>query len=247
MRRVRHTRPLRAVLGCERLEDRETPAAAALDPTFSSDGRLQDARVRGDLRAVAVQADGKVVAAGSTLVSGGTAAVVARYNADGTPDRTFDGDGLVVLDFGRHRGSAAAVAVQADGKVVIAGSDGGDGLHVARFNVNGSLDRTFDGDGQAFTSFGGLGVSATALAVQADGKLVVAGTWSPGGGTPDRTVLARYNRDGSADRTLDGDGKLATAWGTTGVSAGAVAVQRDGKLVVAGTATSASVAAVTLL
>src|SRR5262249_8723979 len=163
------------------------------------------------------QADGKVVAAGSTLVSGGTAAVVARYNADGTPDRTFDGDGLVVLDFGRHRGGAAAVAVQADGTAVIPGSDGGAGLHVARSIPAG---RTFDGDGQVFASFGGLGVSATALAVQADGKLVVAGTWSVSG-TPYRTVLARYNRDGSADRTFDGDGKLATAWGTTGVSAGA--------------------------
>src|SRR5437762_924531 len=82
--------------------------------------------------------------------------------------------------------------------------------HVARFNADGTLDRTFSGDGKGFTAFVGMGVSATGLAVQADGKIVVVGRGTPTNGSPGRAVLARFNSDGSLDTTFDGDGQAIT-------------------------------------
>ncbi len=243
----RHPDSARAVLACERLEERELPAAGLLDPAFATGGHLKDARVTGGLRAVAVQADGKVVAAGFRQTASATEALVVRYNANGTPDRSFDGDGILTIDFGKHRSAADALALQADGRIVVAGDDGTDGFHVLRLNADGSRDRTFDRDGQALTTFGGAGVTPTGMAVQADGKIVVVGRWTPAGGAAGRAVLARYNRDGSPDRTFDSDGREIATRGTSSLSANAVAVQSDGRLVVAGTVRSGSSAALTVM
>ena len=149
-------------------------APGDLDTTFSEDGKvLTDFRGRHDeARDVARQGDGKLVAVGG---AGGNFAV-ARYNPDGSLDRGFDGNGRKMADFGSAFDGAAAVAVQPDGKIVVAGHGGGK-VALARYRPNGLLDRTFSGDGKETTDFGD-GSEANDLNVAASGKIVVAGKGS---------------------------------------------------------------------
>src|SRR6266540_406224 len=132
----------------------------------------------------------------------------------GQLDPTFDGDGKVVTDLGESEGGGD-VAVQADGKIVVVGgirivANGPVDFAVARYNPDGSLDTSFDGDGKVVTDFGGTNDEASAVAVQAaDGKIVAAGTTVPGVHRFD-FALARYNADGSLDPSFDGDGRVTT-------------------------------------
>ena len=183
-----------------------------------------------------------VLAASPASSQGSTAAAPKP----GDLDRTFDGDGKVITDFGRSE-AAHGVAVQADGKVVAAGwTSTSDVLFapsfaLARYNSNGSLDSGFGIGGKVVTDFGGPDDVANAVAVQGDGKIVVAGWATAPGVTWDTDVaLARYNRDGSLDSTFGTSGKVATNiqridW------ARALAIQADGKIVAVGsTGASAS-------
>ena len=114
--------------------------------------------------AVAVQADNRIVMAGT---SDGDVAVL-RYNADLSLDATFDGDGILLTDFGSTADHASNVVLQSDGKILIAAGLGGaapDGF-IARFNSDGTLDTTFDGDGSITIDFH---PSRSALALQVDG------------------------------------------------------------------------------
>jgi uncharacterized delta-60 repeat protein len=124
--------------------------------------------------------------------------------AAGDLDTSFDANGKVTTDFGGFDG-AAEVAIQPGGKIVAAGSAAGD-FALARYNRDGSLDASFDGDGKVTTDFGGVFEAASAVAIQRDGKIVVAGST----GAVDDFALARYNRDGSLDTRFDGDGKVTT-------------------------------------
>jgi uncharacterized delta-60 repeat protein len=214
-----------------------------LDTTFGGgSGKVTtDFASRGDLaRAVAVQADGKIVVAGSASFSsseGGFA--VARYLTDGSLDPTFDGDGKVTTDFAPGFEGAAAVAIQADEKIVVGGSASfSRGIHdfaLARYDTDGSLDLTFGGDGKVTTDFASGSDYARAAAIQADGNIVAAGTtFLSFNGTP-QFALARYNTDGTLDSSFDGDGRVETAV-TSSSQANAAAIQTDGKIVAAGLA-----------
>jgi len=216
----------------------------SLDTTFSSDGLLTTAvGSSNEARAVAVQADGKIVAAGSAWSDINPDFALARYNPDGSLDTTFDTDGLLTTDFGSSS-EARAMAVQADGKIVAAGSAYNNGIFnsvfaLARYNPDGSLDTTFSGDGLLTTAVGSYDDIAYAVALQADGKIMVAGH-AYNGSTYD-FALARYNPDGSLDTTFSGDGLLTTAVGSSS-AANAVAVQADGEIVAAGNAYDGSTA-----
>jgi uncharacterized delta-60 repeat protein len=220
------------------------PAAAPpgdLDTTFDTDGKVtSDFAASIDQGfAVALQADGKIVAAGVAVVSGMEDFALARYNTDGSLDPTFDGDGKVTTDFAGNLDQASGVAIQADGKIVAAGRADVSGTFdfaLARYNTDGSLDTGFDGDGKVTTDFAGsVNDQAFAVAIQGDGKIVAAGR-ADVSGTFD-FALARYNADGSLDTGFDGDGKVTTDF-VSGSSdqAFAVAIQGDGKIVAAGVA-----------
>jgi uncharacterized delta-60 repeat protein len=199
----------------------------SLDPTFSGDGE-QTTYFDSGARAVAIQADGKIVVIGA---SGGDFAVV-RYNPNGSLDPTFSGDGVQATDFGGGDG-ASGVAIQTDGKIVAVGGGGsGNDFALARYNPNGSLDATFSGDGKETTDLGG-GDSATGVALQADGRIVVAGVTYRG--DHGDFALARYNSDGSLDMTFSGNGVQTTDFGS-GDGARGVALQADGKIVAVGSA-----------
>ncbi len=204
-----------------------------LDTTFDTDGKatINVGGAAGGAQAVAIQADGKIVVAGYD----GNDFTLMRYNSDGTLDSTFDTDGKVTTDFGGGSDIGEAVAIQPDGKIVVAGNSFTGGKYdfiLARYNSDGSLDTTFDTDGKVTTDF----VSSNddvgyAMALQPDGKIVVAGRIFYGGNFD--FALARYTITGTLDSTFDTDGKVITNFGS-GDEGQAVAVQADGKIVVAG-------------
>lgn len=207
-------------------------ADGTVDTSFAGDGKATTTfnGLNGFAAAVALQDDGKIVVGGST--SAGFA--IARYEPDGALDTTFDGDGTLTTPFGAFSG-IAHVLVQPDGKIVAAGgmfSPGGSGFAVARYNPNGSLDMSFDGDGRVVTSFNGLGGGAGSVALQPDGKIVAAGS-APGGNGQADFALARYNPDGSLDTTFDGDGRVTMPTADNDAIDDLV-IQPDGKLLATG-------------
>ena len=221
------------------------------DATFSGDGKLTtNFTPREDFATdVAVQSDGRIVAAGRAGGGWGRFAV-ARYNTNGTLDASFSDDGKVATNFTRKEDIASALAIQADGKIVVVGvvraarysggSSGDSRFGLLRYNTDGSLDTTFGGDGRVVTNLPHGREAASAVAIQADGKIVVAGEGGAGG----RFALVRYNSDGSLDATFGGDGEVTTDFthpikprrGERVDLATSVAIQPDGRIVAAGTA-----------
>jgi uncharacterized delta-60 repeat protein len=216
-----------------------------LDPTFGSGGRVLTDLGGGDgASALVVQPDGKVVAAGgstvnfalaryhpdgSLLVAAGASTenfALARYHPDGSLDSGFGNGGVVLTDFGAASG-AEALVLQPDAKLVAAGRIsflGTRDFALARYNADGSLDTSFDGDGRVLTDFGG---PARALLLQPDGKLVAAGR------SFTDFALVRYNPNGSLDTGFGDAGLVLTDFGPSG-EAFALGEQPDGKLVAAG-------------
>src|SRR5262249_54456915 len=150
--------------------------ASLLDPAFGKGGTVLVPAGKGsaELHAVAVQADGKVVAAG--VASDGTHKdfAVARFNANGTLDTSFHKTGIVLTASGSGDSAASGIAVQANGKIVVVGDDGSN-FAVARYNADGSLDTTFHHTGTLTTAFAGGVAFANDVALQPDGKIVVVG------------------------------------------------------------------------
>jgi len=277
-------------------------ASGDLDPTFSGDGKVTTniggALVNDAAWGLAIQSDGKIVAVGghndTSDVGGKSDFAVVRYKSNGTLDTTFHGDGKLTTNFGPFD-EANHVALQSDGKIVVVGNTCATGytncdLAMVRYNPNGSLDTTFSGDGKVVVDFGGDDNSVNALAIQADGRIVVVGAMHNGSnydfavhrflsnGTPDTTfsvdgmvntgfgsgkndvafdlaiksgkimvaghtcsssntncdfALARFNSNGTLDTTFSNDGKVTTNF--VGDDFGrAVAIQGNGKIVVAG-------------
>jgi len=177
--------------------------------------------------ALAIQPDGKIVIAGRTSYPNQTGAnfALVRYNTNGTLDNSFDTDGKVVTVF--SGGIPRALAVQKDGRIIAAGEAGG-AMGLVRYNQNGSLDVSFNGNGEVITDFG---TALHAVAIQADGKILAAGFTKTGSGD---FGVVRVNANGSFDNGFDGDGKVATGFGASETAYG-IAIQSDGKIVVAGT------------
>ena len=173
-------------------------SAGAMDPLFSADGVVfvDFAGGSDSARDVVIQPDGKIVVSGSIP---GLSCGVIRLNSNGSLDPSFDVDGrVVVANF-----DCSALAIQLDGKIVIAGtlpSTTAD-LVTARLNTNGSLDTTFDTDGIVVTDVEG-NERINELAIQADGKIVGVGNCN---GSL-KSLLVRYNTNGSLDNTFSGDG-----------------------------------------
>jgi uncharacterized delta-60 repeat protein len=218
-------------------------ADGSLDTGFDGDGKVTtDMGAANDYaQSVIQQADGKLVVAGSSWNGSNADVALVRYNADGSLDTGFDGDGKVTTDMGGNNDWAFSVIQQTDGKLVVAGysSNGSnDDVALVRYNADGSLDTSFDGDGKVTTAIGAGDDYGYSVIQQSDGKLVVAGT-SYNGSNWD-FALVRYNADGSLDTGFDGDGKVTTAIGTGYDEGYSVIQQADGKLVVAGTSYNGS-------
>jgi uncharacterized delta-60 repeat protein len=217
-----------------------------LDSSFGSGGVFSlDLGYYPDIGAdVAIQSDGKIVVAGSTFSGlGDWYFLVLRLNQDGTLDPTFSGDGYHIFEFGDDS-QAHALAIQDDGGIVVAGETANTtGMAVARLTPAGTLDTTFATTGMAIFDFTLGDDAAWDLAIQDDGRILVAGTAAVGGGAV--VAVLRLLSDGSLDASFGsgGGGAAALDFGVTSEGRG-LALQSDGKIVVAGFTDTGSAVAV---
>ena len=187
---------------------------------------------------VALDSIGRIVVAGYSSSSAGFDFAVARYNPDGTPDISFNSTGKVLTNLGGSD-TGRAVAIDSNDRIVVAGYSNVGGTYdfaVVRYNVDGTLDTTFNATGRVLTDFGvGSGDFAAAAIIQPDGKIVVGGL-SDASGIPYDFALARYNPNGTLDSTFNGSGKVLTDFSGSGSfdTLQALAIQSDGKIVAAG-------------
>ncbi len=204
-------------------------ADGSLDTSFSGDGKavIDIGSTFDQLYALALQSNGRILAAGS-LTTTNTDFAVIRLLADGSRDYSY-GSGLVKVDFGTSLGTdeAYAIAVQGNGAIVVAGQSSNN-FALARFTSNGSLDTSFSGDGKLTTTVGTYTNHAKALAIQSDGKIIAAGfsTFTSSG-----FAMARYNTNGTLDTTFSDDGIVTD--GTAG-AANSVILGANGNITLAG-------------
>ena len=220
------------------LEARRLLSDGGLDSSFAGDGLFTDPEMTAILD-MAVQKDGKIVAAGYRNNASATSSnmMVSRFNEDGALDTSFGSGGHVTIDFGRSS-TGRAVAIAGDGSIIVAGGVGGAGsggavgsdIALARLTSGGALDSSFTSDGRVITDLGTLASSETAIdvGIDGDGRILV-GALNNSQQHSGWTLL-RYR----------GDGALDTAFGTSGIvseSGGmlnAIQVQKNGKVLAAG-------------
>jgi len=213
----------------------------ALDLSFGNGGKVVTdfAGDSDEARAVAIQSDGKIVAAGNMFNSTtATDFAVARYNPDGSLDTSFGLNGKVNTDFfSSDEDEAFAVVIRSDEKIILAGKrfNGDDtDFAIARYNPDGSLDNSFSNDGQVITDINGHDDEALGVALQTDGKIVVVGGNDSTGNRLYDFVIARYTDDGHLDNSFSFDGIVTTDFATDFDEAAAVTIQLDGKIIAAG-------------
>jgi uncharacterized delta-60 repeat protein len=208
-------------------------APGTLDPTFGVGGAQVVAIGVGNdtASAMVVQPDGKILVAGSVAENGFDFAIV-RFLRDGALDTTFGTGGKVTTDFNGSFDSAYAIALQPDGKIIVAGTSSVSGssfdFAVARYLPDGTLDPTFSGDGKQTTPVG-TGVDfANAVVIEPGGKIVLGGsTGRPPFGADVDFALVRYLSDGSLDASFGSTGIVITPVTTNSVdSISALALQQ---------------------
>jgi uncharacterized delta-60 repeat protein/uncharacterized repeat protein (TIGR01451 family) len=231
-----------------------TPVKAApgdLDPSFGSGGVVTtDISAFGsEAHSLAIQADGKIVAAGSSATPTNQQFALARYNPDGSLDQAFGSAGQVTTSFpgqGQASSLAQAVAIQPDGKIVAGGLTGFPSscascflpqpFALARYDTDGTLDASF-GSGGLVTLSLPLPSGINALAVQPDGRIVAGGfTFEPlpSVSTTGEFALIRLNPDGSPDPSFGSQGVVLKDFGQNSATILAVALQTDGRIVASG-------------
>ena len=219
-----------------------------LDSTFGIGGKVTT-DFDGDTdygHSVSIQDDGKIVVAGQTMTSSGYNFALARYKANGDLDQTFGDEGKTITDFSGDRDMGYSVAIQDDGKIVVAGQtanfdsgmiEGDSQFALARYNTNGMLDATFGIDGMVTTDFSKKYNKSLSVVIQDNGKIVVAGYsgtysyWILGS----NFALARYEANGDLDTTFGTDGKVITDFDGSNDFGISVTIQDNGKIVVTGT------------
>ena len=186
----------------------------------------------------ALQPDGKVVLAGYSFGGINLDFALVRYNADGSLDDSFGNGGKVTTDLAGETNEAKSITIQNDGKLIVGGYTYSSDTHdfaLVRYNTDGSLDTSFGTGGIVITDFGDSDW-LWSTAIQVDGKIVIGGYTENLG--LERFVLARYSIDGKLDQAF-GNGGIVTTEVDTGVSYGySVAIQPDGKILLAGDAFS---------
>ena len=207
-----------------------------IDNTFGTSGYVQTTfnNQRSQVTSLAIQSDGKIVAAGfsfTSIVSLPNGFAVARFDSNGQIDNTFGTAGKVTVAYSFNSTKATSAVIQPDGKILVGGY-GNSSSQIIRLNTDGSFDSTFDEDGKVTTKIGTYS-GINLLTLQTDGKIVAAGYSSSD--TSSEVAVARYNPDGSLDTTFDTDGIVTTDVDNKSDTANAVKIQVDGKIVVGGT------------
>ncbi len=189
---------------------------------------------------MALLGDGKMVVVGSSYNGSNDDFALVCYNEDGTVDTTFGIEGKVTTAIGSHHDGGHSVAVDSNGKIVVAGysirkvdDDWFADFALVRYHANGSLDTDFGVQGIVTTAIGiGSGVNHNSVALQGDGKIVVAGSSSDG--INEDFTLLRYTADGTLDADFGVGGIVTTAISIGNDASIGMALQSDGKIVVTG-------------
>jgi len=218
----------------------------SLDTSFGNGGIVTTTFPEGSYAFdVALQADGKIIAAGTLFVDfipgepSNTDFALARYNPDGSLDTTFGNAGTVSTDFVGMEDDAFSVLIQPDGKIVAVGSANNPATFydfaAVRYLSNGTIDTTFGVAGKVSTDFGVAGFDRAHSAVlQADGRIVAAGFAISQNGAVQNFAVARYTSNGVLDTTFSNDGITQIDFGSCCQSAYNVLLQSDGKIVTVG-------------
>jgi uncharacterized delta-60 repeat protein len=184
------------------------------------------------ISSIALQTDGKIIAAGTSYESSNNSFFVSRYNPDGTLDTSFGGTGTIYTSFNSHD-FAYVVQIQSNGKIVVAGNSDAISSAIARYNTDGSLDTSFDGDGKVIvTNQGSVSFQLRDLVIQPNGKLVLVGNTFDGADTDG--VVVRLKTDGSFDNSFGSGGKVITSIGDDNSGYTAVLLRPDGKIIAGG-------------
>ncbi len=205
-----------------------------LDTSFGGGTGRVNSGVAGNenLSAMEVQTDGKFVITGSI----GNDFYIARYNSDGSKDSSFGTNGLVTTDVSSGADTARSLALQSDGRYIVAGEAFNGSSYdfaVVRYNSNGTLDTTFNGTGRATVDMSSNSLDqGYAVRVQSDGKIVVTG-FTNANGTADIAVV-RLLANGTLDTSFNTTGKLVTTVGAGSDFGIDLQIQTDGRIVVAG-------------
>lgn len=221
----------------------------ALDATFNGTGSVifgaeQFSSISPE--ELMVQKDGKILVAGNIVAEGSTEYAILRYNSDGSLDTSFnpagEKPGVLITNVGNYGSAVQSLALQEDGKIVLSGAVDGR-LLVARYTADGHLDITFNGTGIVKND---LQTDNGKICIQKDGKIVVAATlfqWPDPFTMIQKWVVIRYNADGTLDTAFN---KQGTKPGMTIIPlpqqqgiVRSLMLQKNGKIVVAGTALGA--------
>jgi uncharacterized delta-60 repeat protein/uncharacterized repeat protein (TIGR01451 family) len=212
----------------------------ALDTTFGGSGIVvTDFGGQDTAHGVAIDSAGGILVGGESL-AGLDRMALARYLDDGTLDDAFDGDnngnGKVTFDFNGQRAGAFAMALDASGRIILAGGASSQ-FAVARCHPDGTLDHDFNGNGQVTTAIGLISDAANAVTVDANGRIVAAGrsAYQVVSDLGQEFAVVRYNPDGTLDTSFNGDGKVTNPFVMRDIASG-VAVDSVGRVVVTGTA-----------
>ena len=213
-------------------------ANGTLDTTFNQTGKATADFGAHDLgHSVAVHGDGRIVVAGYSTNESKKQCALACFKANGNLDTSFNGTGKVTTNFGGDGDAEGqGVATQSDGKTVVVGYATVGGVQrfaVERYKTDGALDTSFGDTGRVLTAVGISGSNATGVALQKDGKILVAGYAVNNSGRIYDFACLRYNADGSLDQSFGDHGKVTTDVGDG--KASSLAVQ-DNKIIVAGSA-----------
>lgn len=208
-----------------------------LDAGFGTNGiTITDAGTDGDfLTSVVVGPDGKIYGGGYIAPNGSYRFALIRYTANGQPDPTFGQNGIVITNFNDYNASIVSVAITPENKIIAFGNvstpDGGD-YALAKYNLDGSPDLTFNGTGQTTIDFGGYD-NGTAFAVNSDGKMYIAAVNSYL--VEEKFRITRLNADGTLDLTFNnGLGYCYTSFGNVNDILTNMLILPEGKLLIAG-------------
>jgi len=204
---------------------------ASPDSSFGTNGKIiTRGLVQCFLSDAAIQKDGKIVVVGGSAITSSFDNTLIRYNTNGTLDPSFGNGGKTFTHVNDNTNALpASISILPNGKFVVGGLLGINGtfqLGLFKYNANGTLDSTFNGNGIVISDLSDRGIGAIAL--QPDGKIIQAG------GLNGDFLLVRYNADGTKDNSFGTNGTVTTPVGSFYTGANSVALQKDGKIVAAG-------------
>ena len=209
----------------------------SLDKSFGNGGKISTDFFgeRDTASAVAIQPNGKILVVGSTRHRNSPNFALVRYKENGSLDESFGDGGKVTTDFFGEFDEANDIALQPNGKIVVAGVARGEDTGavdyaLARYNEDGSLDESFGDGGKVITNYMGCHTYGADLVLQPDGKMIVTGV------ACNDFALARFNEDGSLDESFGDGGWVTTDFFRDADYASSIALERDGKIIVSGSA-----------